>query len=153
MPAKRGLVNHWRSSATSLSKSIVLSLAGCCEAGGPEAGRRAAARRFLVHGAFRVPSQTVPRACLHGRLDPEALFAELEAALAAGDARPEESARSLSTAALIARIVDRHHGYLRQALPYVVTRTGAPRPDRAGPRSAPGSHPTGRPRRPRSRAR
>src|SRR6266496_5004467 len=105
MPAKRGLVNHWRSSATSLSKSIVLSLPNAARRAGPEAGRRAAARRFLVHGAFRVPSQretwvrarcparvdevrrvrrchgnvTVPRACLDGRLDPEALFAELEA--------------------------------------------------------------------------
>ncbi len=80
-----------------------------------------AARVFQKHGIDYCchGNVTVPRACLDGRLDPEALFAELEAALAAGDARPEESARSLSTAALIARIVDRHHGYLRHALPYI----------------------------------
>jgi len=80
-----------------------------------------AARVFQKHGIDYCchGNVSVPQACLNGRLDPEALFAELEAALAAGDARPEEDPRALSTAALIARIIDRHHGYLRRALPYI----------------------------------
>ncbi len=81
----------------------------------------AAARIFQRHGIDYCchGNVTVPEACLDGRLDPEALFVELEAALAAGDVRPEENPSGLSTAALIARIIDRHHGYLRQALPYI----------------------------------
>lgn len=68
---------------------------------------------FCCHG-----NVSVPEAC-HGRdLDPEALFTELEAALPAADAPADEPA-ALSTPALVARIVDRHHGYLRQALPYL----------------------------------
>jgi regulator of cell morphogenesis and NO signaling len=83
--------------------------------------RPAAARVFQKHGIDYCchGNVTVPQACLDARLDPEAVFAELEAALAAGDAQPEEDPRALSTAALIARIVDRHHGYLRRALPYI----------------------------------
>jgi len=79
------------------------------------------ARIFQKHGIDYCchGNVTVPEACRDGRLDPEALFAELEAALAACDARPEEDPRALSTAALIARIIDRHHGYLRRALPYI----------------------------------
>jgi regulator of cell morphogenesis and NO signaling len=69
---------------------------------------------YCCHG-----NVTVAEACLDARLDPEALFTELEAALAVGDARPEEDPRALSTATLIARIIDRHHGYLRRALPYI----------------------------------
>jgi regulator of cell morphogenesis and NO signaling len=53
------------------------------------------------------------------RLDPDALIKELEAVLATPDAAAEESPTTLSTPALIARIVDRHHGYLRRALPYI----------------------------------
>ncbi len=61
---------------------------------------------------------SVPAACRERRLDPEALFAELEASLA--ERRwSEPDPRELSPAALIALIVDRHHGYLRRALPYV----------------------------------
>jgi regulator of cell morphogenesis and NO signaling len=80
-----------------------------------------AARVFQKHGIDYCchGNVTVPQACLDARLDPDVLFAELEAALAAGGDRPEEDPRALSTAALIARIVDRHHGYLRQALPYI----------------------------------
>jgi regulator of cell morphogenesis and NO signaling len=80
-----------------------------------------AARIFQKHGIDYCchGNVTVPEACPEGRLDSEALFAELEAALAADDAGPEENPRELSTAALIARIIDRHHGYLRQALPYI----------------------------------
>lgn len=62
---------------------------------------------------------TVPEACRSRALDPEALFAELEAVLPSGGADPAEDPRTLSTAALIARIVDRHHGYLRRQLPFV----------------------------------
>lgn len=61
---------------------------------------------------------TVPEACQRRSLDPDALFAELEAAIPGG-AGAEEDPRPLSTAALIARIVDRHHGYLRRTLPYL----------------------------------
>jgi regulator of cell morphogenesis and NO signaling len=80
-----------------------------------------AARIFQKHGIDYCchGNVTVPEACLDGRLDPEPLFAELQAALAANDARPEENPRALTTAALIARIIDRHHGYLRQALPHI----------------------------------
>jgi regulator of cell morphogenesis and NO signaling len=62
---------------------------------------------------------TVPEASSTHGLDPEALFAELEAALPSGAGPQEDDPRTLSTAALIARIVDRHHGYLRKALPYL----------------------------------
>lgn len=54
----------------------------------------------------------------HG-LDPDALFAELEAAVSTGAGSTEVDPRTLSTAALLARIVDRHHGYLRRTLPYL----------------------------------
>jgi regulator of cell morphogenesis and NO signaling len=62
---------------------------------------------------------TVPEACRDRSLDPEAVFAELETALASGDAAAAgaEDPRALSTASLVARIVDRHHGYLRRQLP------------------------------------
>jgi regulator of cell morphogenesis and NO signaling len=81
----------------------------------------AAARIFQKHGIDYCchGNVTVPEACLDGRLDLEALFAELEAALAANGAPPEENPSGLSTAALIASIIDRHHGYLRRALPYI----------------------------------
>jgi regulator of cell morphogenesis and NO signaling len=61
---------------------------------------------------------TVPEACSERQLDAEAVFAELEATLPAA-AGPEEDLRSLSVAALVARIVDRHHGYLRRQLPFL----------------------------------
>jgi regulator of cell morphogenesis and NO signaling len=81
----------------------------------------AAARVFQKHGIDYCchGDVSVPEACVGARLDPEALYAELEAVLAVGGERPEEDPRSLSTASLVARIVDRHHGYLRRALPYI----------------------------------
>jgi regulator of cell morphogenesis and NO signaling len=81
----------------------------------------AAARVFQKHGIDYCchGNVSVPDACQEARLDPAALYAELEAALATVDASAEEPPRALSTAALIARIVDRHHGYLRRQLPYV----------------------------------
>jgi regulator of cell morphogenesis and NO signaling len=66
---------------------------------------------FCCHGDV-----SLAEACRARRVDPEALYAELEAAL------PEEAGedpRRLATAALVGRIVDRHHGYLRRALPFV----------------------------------
>jgi regulator of cell morphogenesis and NO signaling len=69
---------------------------------------------FCCHGDV-----TVPETCRERRLDPDAVFAELEAALPAGAREDAEDPRALSTAALIARIVDRHHGYLRRQLPYL----------------------------------
>ncbi len=75
-------------------------------------GHGAAARVFQKHGIDYCchGNVTVPQVCEERRLDPEALFAELEAALPAG-AGSEENPRTLSTAALIARIIDRHHGF------------------------------------------
>ena len=69
---------------------------------------------YCCHG-----NVTVPQACTDGRLDPNVLFGQLEAAIAASEDRPDDDPRALSTAALIARIVDRHHGYLRRALPTI----------------------------------
>jgi regulator of cell morphogenesis and NO signaling len=81
----------------------------------------AAARIFQRHGMDYCchGDVSVTAACERASLDPEALFAELEAVLAASDAKSDEDPRVLSTAALVARIVDRHHGYLRRALPYI----------------------------------
>jgi regulator of cell morphogenesis and NO signaling len=79
----------------------------------------AAARVFQKHGIDYCchGDVSVREACRGAGLDPEALYAELEAA--AGEVRQEEDPRTLSSAALVARIVDRHHGYLRKALPYI----------------------------------
>jgi regulator of cell morphogenesis and NO signaling len=81
---------------------------------------------FCCHGDV-----TVPEACRARALDPEAVFAELEAELASGGA-PGDDPRALSSAALVARIVDRHHGYLRRALPSIAPRN----PKLAGLRDA-----------------
>ncbi len=80
-----------------------------------------AARVFQKHGIDYCcrGDVTVPVACRDRRLDPDALFAELEASLSAGEQRSERQPRELSSAALVAHIVERHHGYLRRALPYV----------------------------------
>ena len=68
---------------------------------------------FCCHGDV-----TVPDACRGHGLDPDAVLAELEADLR-GDDPSAEDPRTLSTPALVARIVDRHHGYLRRQLPYL----------------------------------
>lgn len=80
-----------------------------------------AARVFQKHGLDYCchGNVSLPEACRPKGLDPEAVFAEVEAALDAGPAAPEQDARTLSTAGLVARIVDRHHGYLRRALPAI----------------------------------
>lgn len=81
----------------------------------------AAAQVFQRHGIDYCchGNVTLPEACRDSGLDPGAVLAEVEAALAATSARPDEDPRELSSAALIARIIDRHHGYLRRALPYL----------------------------------
>lgn len=81
----------------------------------------ASARVFQKHGIDYCcrGNVTVPVACDERRLDVEAVFAELEAVLPSNGQAPQEDVRQLSTAALIARIIDRHHGYLRRALPYI----------------------------------
>ncbi len=60
---------------------------------------------------------TVLAACHRAHLDPDAIAAELAGALA--ERREDDDPRALGTAALVARIVERHHGYLRRALPHV----------------------------------
>ncbi len=78
-----------------------------------------AARVFQKHGIDYCcrGNITVPVACRDRHLDPEALFAELEATLPADGLQRDGDPRELQTPALVARIVDRHHGYLRRALP------------------------------------
>jgi regulator of cell morphogenesis and NO signaling len=55
-------------------------------------------------------------ACAAKGIEAQKLVAELEAA-AGARAAPERDPRELSTPALLAFIVDRHHGYLREVLP------------------------------------
>ncbi|GEJ55415.1 iron-sulfur cluster repair di-iron protein [Anaeromyxobacter diazotrophicus] len=62
---------------------------------------------------------TVAEACRNRPVEPDALFAELEATLPEAGAGDAEDPRALSTPELIGLIVERHHGYLRQALPYL----------------------------------
>ncbi|HQR30289.1 MAG TPA: DUF542 domain-containing protein [Anaeromyxobacteraceae bacterium] len=63
---------------------------------------------------------SVADACAGIGKDPEALLAELEKAVAEGAGVPAgDDLRTFSTPALLARIVDRHHGYLRRALPRI----------------------------------
>jgi regulator of cell morphogenesis and NO signaling len=63
---------------------------------------------------------TVPEACKGVGKDPEGLFAELETAVGERTGDPvEDDLRTFSTPALLARIVDRHHGYLRSAVPRI----------------------------------
>jgi len=81
-----------------------------------------AARVFQKHGIDYCchGNVTLSRACEEARLDTQAVLRELEAALAPGGAASEARPSDLSTAALVAHIVERHHGYLRRALPYVL---------------------------------
>lgn len=67
---------------------------------------------FCCHGDV-----TVAEACRGRPIDPDDLFAEVEAAIP--DAPADEDARALSVPALVARIVDRHHAYLRRQLPFL----------------------------------
>jgi len=84
-------------------------------------GHPAAARVFQSHGIDYCchGDVSLSQSCREEGLDLEAVLSELSSELARGDRGPEEDPRSLSTAALVARIVDRHHGYLRRALPQI----------------------------------
>lgn len=80
-----------------------------------------AARVFQKHGIDYCchGNVSLTQACLDAGLDRGAVLAELDAALAAAGPQGEEDARALSTVALVARIIDRHHAYLRRSLPYI----------------------------------
>ncbi len=66
-------------------------------------------------------ASTVLEACRERHLDPEEVFAQLEDAIAAaaGQARSDHP-RQLPSPDVVAHIVERHHTYVRSALPYIV---------------------------------
>jgi regulator of cell morphogenesis and NO signaling len=100
----------------------------------------AAARIFQKHGMDYCchGNVSVAEACLRVPLDAEVVFAELEEAIGETrlDADAQDDPRALSMAALIARVVDRHHVYARRALAHVapimekVSRVHGPRDPR-----------------------
>jgi len=55
------------------------------------------------------------------RVDVDALLDELSRAIAERHGDPKEDPRALTTPGLVAHIVDKHHEYLRKALPFVQT--------------------------------
>ncbi len=59
-------------------------------------------------------------ACAERGADAAAVQSELEAAIAARGEESDFDPRGLDTAALVAHIVDTHHAYLREALPFLV---------------------------------
>lgn len=62
----------------------------------------------------------VPQVLAGSGKDPEALFAELDAAVAARtESARGTDPREMTTAALITAIVDTHHGYLRRVIPFL----------------------------------
>lgn len=69
---------------------------------------------FCCHGHQRLED-----ACAESGYDANAVIRELEAAIAARKT-PTDDPRALSTPALIDHIVNKHHAYLRTALPTVV---------------------------------
>lgn len=64
---------------------------------------------------------SVEEACRRRGLDTRAVLAELERSVASRGVRSGEELRETSVAELIEIIVERHHGYLRQALPFLLT--------------------------------
>lgn len=78
-----------------------------------------------VFSSFRIDfccsgKTTVARACEEKHLDPETVFAALEAAVQhRADQQTEQDYRTLSTPALIQHIVHRHHRYLRDTMPLI----------------------------------
>jgi regulator of cell morphogenesis and NO signaling len=62
---------------------------------------------------------TVEAACEERRVDIDAIRDELERAIAERRGEPSTDPRAMSTAALVAHIVTRHHAYLRKTLPFV----------------------------------
>jgi regulator of cell morphogenesis and NO signaling len=79
----------------------------------------ATARVLQQHGLDFCCRGEVPLAdaCAARGLDAGALAAALEEAAAARGAAPARDPRDLSTAELVAHVVERHHRYLREALP------------------------------------
>lgn len=70
---------------------------------------------FCCHG-----HQRLEEACAESGYDANAVLRELDAAIAARKA-PADDPRTLTTPALIDHIVNKHHAYLRTALPTVVS--------------------------------
>ncbi|HUJ29216.1 MAG TPA: iron-sulfur cluster repair di-iron protein [Myxococcales bacterium] len=64
---------------------------------------------------------TLEEACATRGLDAGEVAAALAAAAREGSPPPAEDPRELSTAELVSFIVSRHHAYLRDALPFLVT--------------------------------
>lgn len=62
---------------------------------------------------------TVAEACASRRLDELETLAALERALAAERSSPGEDPRTMVTLDLVAHVVERHHGTLRAALPFL----------------------------------
>jgi len=62
---------------------------------------------------------SVAAACEKHGIPTDALLAELAGAIAERDPRADVDVRTLSTAELVERIVERHHTYLRKTLPFV----------------------------------
>lgn len=69
---------------------------------------------FCCHGEVKLED------ALRGRAErPEEILAELEIALRAPVAASDPPADGLSVPALVGRIIERHHGYLRRSLPLI----------------------------------
>ncbi|MGE5048603.1 MAG: iron-sulfur cluster repair di-iron protein [Deltaproteobacteria bacterium] len=62
---------------------------------------------------------TLSAACGLRGLDAGEVVGQLERAIAAGEPRPAEDPREMSTPELVAHIVSRHHEFLRTALPFL----------------------------------
>lgn len=59
----------------------------------------------------------LPEACARAGVDPQSVSLALDQALSNSSAESNRDLRSISTPALVGYIIDRHHGYLRDALP------------------------------------
>lgn len=64
--------------------------------------------------------QSIQQAATERGVDTQTLLRELENAILARNPTAEPTVTELSTAALLAHIVQQHHAYLRQALPFLV---------------------------------
>jgi regulator of cell morphogenesis and NO signaling len=62
---------------------------------------------------------TLDAACRERQLDPRAVGDELARAIAERKGEAEDEPRAMTTPALVAHIIARHHAYLRKALPFV----------------------------------
>lgn len=69
---------------------------------------------FCCHGDVSLDA-----ACRERGLEPEVVARSLARAIAERRGEPADDPRALSTPALIARIITRHHEYLRKTLPFV----------------------------------